>query len=498
MPDVNVIDVRITVTRDREIFLDSDKLNIRTRRCITNLKKNSLQEQTIKALIQWLQDKRLHQDEIYLLGAQLHAALLDNDVGRILQEHRTTPNEFLRIEIAFEDPTDEIATWPYEYLYCLTPAGETKGYFIANEPRYAITRLPAAQPSRPVQVKGETVRVLVVAASPRDLPQLEFGALLKGIQELQWVDHKDHGKGKKFELVDLVTEYVSTEELVAKQAKGEASRSEATWDSFTQKLKDLKDNGRSPHVIHFVGHGQCSKGKGEIAFAQPNLETKWVNGDLLASALSEYDSVKLVFLQACESAMPTQDVYAPYQALSNVARCLASVSIPAVVAMQSKIEIVTANTFAKAFYESLVQMMPVYQAVQMGRKTIPDPGALGIPVCYLLRYSNEVGVLFPASDQPPVASSGAIGLSPGGSGRIRCVWCGEMSRRASKCSNCLGQLHCPNPQCPRFVEFQPGDSPLGETEKYVCECGSAFTKDGSLQTVRPLDDFKAPPKQPLV
>jgi CHAT domain len=208
--------------------------------------------------------------------------------------------------------------------------------------------------------------------------------------------------------------------------------------------------------------------------------------------------VKLVFLQACESAMPTQDLYAPYQALSNVARCLASVSIPAVVAMQSKVELVTANTFAKAFYESLVQMMPVYQAVQVGRKTIPDVGAFGIPVCYLLRYSNEVGVLFPASDQPPPAISGAIGLSPGGAGRIRCVWCGEMSRRASKCSNCLGQLHCPNSKCPRFVEFQPGDSPLGETEKYVCECGAAFIKDGALRTVGQVDDFTRSAKPTLV
>jgi len=442
--------------------------------CPTRLARNSLTERTIKTLIRWLQEKRLNKNEMSLLGAHLYSALLDNDIGRILDEHRNVTEEFIRIDLAFEDPEDEVATWPYEYLYRFTSDGGA-GYFIANEARFAITRRPGVRPSRPVQVKGgETVRVLFVAASPCDLVRVEFDKLLAAIERLQWVDQEDHTKGRRFELLEpLITQFVSKEDLIGQRGPQDAK---ATWDGFKQMLEELERDSRSPHIIHFVGHGECSSRVGQIAFVAPNYQKKWVTGQELAGVLQPCDSVKLVFLQACESAMPAQDIYSPMQALSDVARCLASVSIPAVVAMQSKVEVFTANVFAETFYKSLVEMMPVYQAVQNGRRQISDIEALGIPVLYLLRHGDEVGVLFSAAEPTrPINRTDAPG-------RIACAWCGRLSRSGTRCSfkECRAQLRCPG--CSQFVQIQ-SEGLLDKREVYECQCGKAFGIDGVMEGV---------------
>lgn len=165
MPSMKIVDFTLTITKAREIHLHSEVLGT-SKTCRTDLERNSLREWTIKTSIQSLRDKRLNENEIQLLGAHLYSALLDNDIARILDEHRGRTGEFLRIEIGFEDPKDEVATWPYEYLYRFTSEGGPN-YFIANEPRLAIIRKPGNVRSlRPVQVEsGETVRVLFVAAS---------------------------------------------------------------------------------------------------------------------------------------------------------------------------------------------------------------------------------------------------------------------------------------------------------------------------------------------
>jgi hypothetical protein len=125
MPDLVFIDLTLTVTEARKVRLDSVTLKYKNKICPTNLENNSLQEKTIQTLIHWLKNGRLNQDEIYLLGAHLYSALLEGEIGTILQEHRNRANELLSIELAFENSKDDIASWPWEYLYCLTPGYRT-------------------------------------------------------------------------------------------------------------------------------------------------------------------------------------------------------------------------------------------------------------------------------------------------------------------------------------------------------------------------------------
>lgn len=486
-----IIDLLLTVSTERALYLHSDKLDIRSKEC-GKLDLQPLQEWTIKTLIGWLQNNRLNRDdEIKLLGAHLYQALLDNKAGELLHQHRNKEDEFLRIELLFNNPQDEISGWPWEYLYRRTPGEQNDGYFIANEARFAIVRCPAAvDPSRSIEVKDETVRVLFVAASPCDFERIEFGGLQEEIKELQWVERKPD-RGQRFELLEpLVTPYVEKDDIET-QSKADAK---ATWDNFKATLEDLAKKRRAPHVIHFIGHGMCSGGVGQIAFVEPNYSHRWITGEELATVLKadNLKSVRLVFLQACESATQTRDPCAPYPALSSVARTLAGATIPAVVAMQSRIVVETANQFAEAFYNSLVQMMPVYQAVQKGRQKL-KAGALGIPVLYLIRRQNEVGVIFPTpgqhKDVRPPRGPASISGEPAASSRIVCAWCGRLSARGRQCSfECAAVLKCPN--CSTWVKART-ELKLSDEERYQCtKCLVRFLKTGQFVKTRGTDDFK--------
>ena len=102
--------------------------------------------------------------------------------------------------------------------------------------------------------------------------------------------------------------------------------------------------------------------------------------------------------------------------------------------------------------------------------------ALGIPVLYLLRHGDEVGVLFSAAEPTrPINRMDAPG-------RIVCAWCGRSSRPGTRCSfkECRAQLRCPG--CSQYVQI-PSEELLDEREVYECECGKAFGIDGVMEGV---------------
>ena len=98
--------------------------------------------------------------------------------------------------------------------------------------------------------------------------------------------------------------------------------------------------------------------------------------------------MKLAFLQACETASAAAPD--PYVSFSGVARQLAALGLPAVIAMQYRIKAELATAFADAFYDALItENKPVDMAVEAGRQAIGDVHddrdrlAFGLPVVYL-------------------------------------------------------------------------------------------------------------------
>ena len=147
-----------------------------------------------------------------------------------------------------------------------------------------------------------------------------------------------------------------------------------------------------------------------------------------------FSSLRLVFLQACESAQSD-----PYQAFSGVAQRLAQKGIPAVVGMQYKILQQVANRFVSVFYESVAQKLTIDAAVQKARRTIVDESsdpaqrlAFGLPVLYLRESDSLFAPSGPANAQVTPLS-----------GFVVCPWCSIRNPVVDKfCLDCMGSLIC--------------------------------------------------------
>jgi hypothetical protein len=156
--------------------------------------------------------------------------------------------------------------------------------------------------------------------------------------------------------------------------------------------------------------------------------------------------LKLVFLQACESASaPTADQYVSF---SGVASKLAASGVPAVIGMQYRIKAETSTKFASAFYESLIRSnTAVDLAVEKGRQEIQDVHndlerlAFGLPVLYLAADHQGLTATVTASRAASVSRGDTVELSP-------CPRCQTLLAQSDRvCRNCELKLRCVNPAC---------------------------------------------------
>ena len=297
--------------------------------------------------------------------------------------------KYWKVELEFESEQHVLASWPWEYLYCPPLPGMGGGYFLAESAKLVLTRcLPLYLPPRNLLVpeKDLPIRVLFVAASPGKLSPVEYESVLEELKELE-EQYKD-----KITVLPLVDPYVKLDGILV-----EKYNPNATFSKFFDMVLNF-----DPHIIHFVGHGRClGEEGGQLAFMDLNVngDAHWVTDNELASKLMG-TSLRLVFLQACESALPSSPYssyealadlhHNPYEAISGVAMHLAKQNIPAVVAMQYRIQSQVANEFARAFYTALADRKSVDAAMQEGRLKIltqisdwAKTSSFGLPVLYL-------------------------------------------------------------------------------------------------------------------
>lgn len=445
---------------------------------------NAVQKSTIDMMVAMLRENRLRDErECQVLGANLWSVLLDNAIGRALHDALRTPRQLIRVELEFGGDLHWLAGWPWEYLYCpLEPTDAQTGYFLARRTsRLLLTRQIGLRTNRALRVEQPPVKILFVVASPDSSDESEPLAEVQYLrlhEELR--DFVTQLEGK-IELMTLIAPHKRSKEYTPNESP------KATYDNFKDVMKTLE-----PHVVHFVGHGRCVPDGGEVAFVGPDYKAQWVPGARIAEDLMDLEETRLVFLQACESALPD-----PYQAISGVAMQLAHRNIPAVVAMQYKVENAVASDFARAFYGALVRSRPIDAAVQEARDKIAkhvsdwaQGRAFGLPVLYLRQFE----ALMPSEGQRggrfdrPVAGrpvdAGAVPASrpapaPGGdrldqssidADVLQCPACHTPyvpSPKKNYCSNadCLRRLVCP--LCRTRL-------PLGEEKVCGC-CGTTET-----------------------
>lgn len=148
------------------------------------------------------------------------------------------------------------------------------------------------------------------------------------------------------------------------------------------------------HVLHYMGHGsfQADRSEGVLHFGGEDGERVEVNGHYLATLLNDAESLRLVVLNACESARSAS--VAGNNPFSGAATALVLGGLPAVVAMQSRIGDHDAIAFSASFYDRLAHGRTIEEAVNEGRQAIlafrPKGESWAIPVLFLRTPTGDL------------------------------------------------------------------------------------------------------------
>jgi CHAT domain-containing protein len=136
------------------------------------------------------------------------------------------------------------------------------------------------------------------------------------------------------------------------------------------------------HVLHFVGHGAFNTRSQQAAlyFQDTAGNAERISDDNFAGMLNRLASPPcLVVLAACQSARQSMKA-----AFSGLGPQLVQIGVPAVVAMQENVTMLTARQFAATFYRRLLTHGTVDLAMNEARGTLITNG----------RYDAAVPVLF--------------------------------------------------------------------------------------------------------
>ncbi len=331
-------------------------------------------------------------------GAKLYNALFRGDVQRLLDLTRgnvqASASRGLRIRLSFENSRDDmvhVMSLPWELL-----AESASADPISVSRRYPLVRaLDVMLPAVPAPF-SPPFKVLVLVSSPKGVPELDLEA----------------------EKANLTKEWAGLPGV------------KVTWmHGVYEDVRRYLDN-EDPHVLHFMGHGDFRDGEGVLLFETRKLDAlgNYVQGDPRPVSGSEFGmllkdepSLRLVFLNACKTAMV--GTTSAGGAFAGVATALVRAGVTAVLAMQFPISDRAAIVFSNTFYSSLIDGQPVDGAVGEARKEVfaPMHAEWATPVLFMRSkdgalfdrsMSSRTTGTFPTSNAPPsspVAATHATG-----------------------------------------------------------------------------------------
>jgi hypothetical protein len=282
-------------------------------------------------------------------------SLLDQSLGSVVES-----GNGLRIKLVFDlshQNSDYLQTLPWEFLY-RTEIQE----FLALSRYISIIRfLEFPRPLKPA-VASSDLRVLLVAPQPLDQERLQVYEECEKIQKA---------------LVPL-----HNVEVLWLESK--------TIEGLRHALLAQEIN-----VLHFAGSAiyDDETAEGSLIFENEAGTSDLVQGHDLALLLGNVPSLRLVFLNACDTAKTSGG--GRINPFRSIAAVMVACGVPAVVGMQFPISDLAALHFSEVFYQRLSAGDPIDAAIRDGRQAayIRDPDGMewGTPVLYT-RISD--GVLF--------------------------------------------------------------------------------------------------------
>jgi formylglycine-generating enzyme required for sulfatase activity len=272
-----------------------------------------------------------------------------------------------RVRLRLDPTAPELHTLPWELL---REAGdETAPQDLAAGVATPFSRYLAGRQLRARPVAKRPIKVLVAIAAPENLA--EFG--LAPIEpEAEWSLLQEATADLEIELVALPQP--------------------CTLSAIEAGLKE------GFHILHLVGHGQYSDGKGQakLYLADGDNRVALVGERDFAAMLGRQwseaqarqdDGLRLVFLASCQTASISSA-----DAFRGFGPALIQHGVPAVVAMQDLIPVETARVFSQVFYRQLLAHGLVDLAGNEARSallTAKLPGS-SIPVLYSRLYDNRL------------------------------------------------------------------------------------------------------------
>lgn len=295
------------------------------------------------------------------IGNELSRALFQDQVMSAYAESKgivSGSGEGLRIRIRIDPGMEEYAelmSLPWEFLY-----DEAANVRIELVPHRAIVRDPITPTPRDVLTMTRPLRVLVAISDPQDYPPLKLGREMLSLSKVAEIP------GIEVKFLEKATIRRLNDEMGQKEY----------------------------HVFHFMGHGGIVNEKTVLVFKGEDDNGYPIDGEGLRLALS--DSIRLVFLNACETArIPEADPFA------SIPTELGKGGIPAIVAMQFPISDSAAIRFCVKFYSSIATGLPVDQAMGEARKEIffgvDTRPEWGTPVLFM---NSPDGTLFDIEEEP--------------------------------------------------------------------------------------------------
>jgi hypothetical protein len=282
------------------------------------------------------------EDALAQLGQMLFDALFQGQVKQVYlrSQAKLGEGQGLRVKLCIAPTEAEVAALPWEFLH------DQERRPLALRNTSIVRYLP--QPRRIVTLKTELpLKILLTSARTPPITDVE--------RELQVIEESLSRLG---ELAQITVEPHLTRD----------------------KLQALLH--RDFDVWHFVGHGGFGRdGKtGQLLFEDATGDIESISAPELEDMLAG-SGVHLIVLDACESARLAID---PFRSL---APALIRAEVPTVIAMQLPVPEEATREFAKQFYLTLAEGLPIDSCLAEGRKGMRGVAGLrradwGIPVLY--------------------------------------------------------------------------------------------------------------------
>lgn len=288
-------------------------------------------------------------------GQQLFDLLLGDPELRSYWKQVRAKNDACRIRLWLDAP--ELHTLPWEMLW------EDSLLLAANANTPFSRYLPLSQ-AWGKAITEHPIRVLVAISNPANLAGYNLISLDVALEQT---------------ILDKALKKTANEKV-----KVEFLEPPVTLARLEAAMRD------GYHIFHYLGHGTFSQKQQQAALyfqdAQGNVDIV-TDKDLSVMLARQGIRPRLVFLATCQSASRvTGEVF------SGLAPKLVQSGVPAVVAMQDKVELEAMRTFSSTFYKSLTEHGVVDLAMNEARSALLSDRKrdVAVPVLFMRLKEGQI------------------------------------------------------------------------------------------------------------